>query len=213
MFILGMAVAFLGVGHYLLYRLHDNTVPFRFFLPCSVIMAVYAWGYGGFANKQSEFSGGLISARAVLRSIALLTSISFVVTGWEMQHYSLGIDATIASLCLCPGTLFVFTFVYALYAKSVHRDIVPATTSGRKQKRRGTARRTMVLITVLTMLAFLYNIYSVATALDIQAIWVAMALFCGSFLVCFLDMFIFQACVSVNEDRGVQPPATPSLTP
>ena len=99
LFILGISAVFIGLGHYLLYRLHQSSLPFMFFLPPLLIMVAYAYGYGLHSSSTENFDGGLISARAILRSLFYMISGSFAIAGFEMLGAPWVSDPTLPMLC------------------------------------------------------------------------------------------------------------------
>jgi hypothetical protein len=200
MFVLGLSAAFIGVGYYLLSRLHDQTVPFMFFSPSVGIMILYAWGYGFHASSTYNFDAGLISARAVMRWILYMTSIAFAVAGIKMLGQP-WVDPVLGMVCFWVGPILiaVFALVYGLYC-NFGADILDSPEA----RRYGTGRRAMACMTVLSVSTFLYNIGHAAISLIVNDIWISLLSFAGDFAVCFGVMYVFQRLVSAANDRGVK---------
>lgn len=209
LFIFGLYVAFLGVGHYLFYRmvgnggLRDPQVPFGFFLSATILMIVYAWGYGKYCavqNKETtpKFDGGYISARSVLRWMAIFLAFSCAAVGYEILGLGWTDDSSVGVWYLCgvPGTLVLFALVHGFYANG-SRDL-----AGSRAWRFGTGRRTIVVLWLLTMLSFGYNIAITCGSLKFGPILWSMILFTGASILGIVTGFIYQASVTPELDQG-----------
>jgi hypothetical protein len=202
-----MSLAFLCIGHHQLFLLHDDGAQFEFFLPPLVLMGLYAWGYSALVDRQRDFQPGLISARMVMRTITTLVSLSFAAAGYEVFGQSWA-DPTSGYLSFAGVLLsmLVFAVIYGQYATTVSADML-STAHSAGQKRKGSGRRTLWWLTILTMADSSFLIYSATTApmTSDGFILFTLAAFVGAFCLCFTFLLQFSKIVPLATDRGVKP--------
>jgi hypothetical protein len=136
----------------------------------------------------------------VLRAMAILIAGSFAVAGFEMLSWG-GIPVYgNALICWCgvPVTVVVFAIAHGYYANRSGDMLVG-------DKRRGSGRRTLKQLILMTLSTFLYNFYFCCTTGDPILIWFSIAfLFCAP-IMCMATWLIYDAQVSEDNDRGFKP--------
>jgi hypothetical protein len=209
LFILLLNASFLGAGLYLFARTaspsQDNSqVPFGFFLVSGILTIVYAVAYGLLCNNQKSdykghFDGGYVSARFILRTMTYMLAFSCAAVAYEIigLHWISDPSSGNPYLCAIPVILIGFALTHGFYATG-SKDM-----AGSSAWRWGTGRRALVLLTILTMTGFGYNVvYSIRTLIYSQILG-SMALFTGAFVACIVTIFCYQDLVSVACDRGI----------
>jgi hypothetical protein len=210
LFAIGITIAFLSTGSYFTYKqivagtgdIGDSAIgAAAFYLPCLAFMFTYSRCYAALFNARVAKSDpnytGCVSARAVIQWIAILTAASFATTGSEIialgnpSDYPCGV-----AFCFgVPGTIVLFMFAHGAYIRA-------ASDMLRGGRRRGSGRQAMKIMTVMAMVAFVFNVVFCIHQNDVFCVWWSLAWFtvasCGSI---FLSLF-YQHCVTVADDRG-----------
>jgi hypothetical protein len=201
-----LSMAFIAIGHHHLFMLQDDGAQFEFFLPPLLILILYALGYASLVNHTVGFRPGLISARAVMRSITTIVAISFAAAGYAVFHQDWANNVSgFVSFAGVPLTMIVFMWTYGQYAECMPIDV--RTTAPKTGLRlSGSGRRTLWLLTILTMSESSYVFFSACTSSSGRDlyIWLGLMAIAGSFALCFVILVCFNNCVSVEKDRGVR---------
>jgi len=205
LFVSGM---FLLLGFYLFLARENPAVPLFFFPVVIAFMVGYAMFYGGHASGNSQFRAGSISARFVIRTMAAWTQASFAIAiayilshNWEpMDWYATGHDPGFFAWMysfLMDGVVGVFAVTYASYVDKANSDMLPS-----EEWRGGSGRRTIVVLSTLTMLVFGAHLIGALPSMDPSPIFYCALAFAGSLALCAGCYATFQSKVSVEEDRG-----------
>lgn len=169
------------------------------------LMVVYALAYGIYAENTSEFNGGLISARLVMRFIAVITSVAFLVLGVQLQQVP-NLDMTYKFWSLLGGPLVMtaFAVTYGWYANCIKNDLRTPKVKVESGDKGGPGRGTIKLLKFATCGTLLYCAVQAGLAGDSYMFLVYLVTLIGGLLGCTVVEVCFQKTVPVSRDRGLR---------
>jgi len=184
---------------------HNPQIVALYFLSSFALMLIYGFFYGDRAmaqhSKHGSFSTGTISPRWVLRSIAYLTSLSFMAAGYV--NLSLGWESQggdgLLWLIAVPANCLFFAWIYGIHCQR-EVDMLPTGS------RRGTAgRRTILILTLMSIVSTLYYFAVELSKADYVLVWGAVVFIVATVLTCIVVYGKFRTSVTMAQDRGVIP--------
>jgi hypothetical protein len=167
------------------------------------LMVLYAIAYGVYAENTSEFNGGLISARQVMRFIAVITSAAFLLLGVQIQQVpNLDPSYEFFSLLGGPVVMTIFAITYCLYANGIHNDLRTSKVAVEAGDKGGPGRGTIKLLKFATCGTLLYCAVRAGLAGDSYMFLLNLVALICALLGCTAVEVCFQKTVTVARDRG-----------